>query len=516
MTALQMTVLRMTALRNRAGHRSRTGIRHAHPGDSRNASLAVSRSNSPDRSLVGRRSNRLLVMRRPGPPGRHGLQLIEVLVGTCIMAVVGIAVLTALTQSAKETQTISDFTLAFLISQKVVEETIESTYENSHADRALEALSGAKGAIKERGHPFFEAVEDSDPPYGRLIQPDLSVDSRDPNLFRLYREYQMSLIVTDETIPELPGNPKLLENVTVKLDWPGLDPNRRSFDFPVTIAKPIIVPRPMPVVASDIAGLDRLIKEALYPSFPGTDLTAAVNAAGGQLTVVRDLGTVLVVLSSAQDQLNELDDQIVDAQAAANAPSWPNLVRQAAARSLVARLHEKKATTILQALLYCREPAWRVSSSFQGSSLGTAPKPERASVYGLLTLGMRYPLSLGMAARAALDKYLWARSVLPALGPAPFWQFCLERKILELAKVTNLLQADRNVSFLASWINYLMEIYRNRNRFVQDYLERERVVCRDLDSIEANHAEMKKRLAEVIEAQKALTDLRARIATELP
>lgn len=442
------------------------------------------------------------------------MQLLEVLVAVAILGVVGLAVLGAYAQSAKEVRTTSDYTIAFLLSQKVVEESIQSTLENPHASAMLAELSEQPStAIKDGGTPYFNVLEDSVEPYGQLVsRKDLAVDQRDPGLYRLYRDYSLGVVAVDQPVMELPGTPSHLQKVTVALDWPG--PNgERSFDFPIAIPKAVVTPRSRPEITTDPDTLEAAIRKLLYARVAGPDLTSVVSTTGAQMTVVRDLGSICVVIDDMLDKLNQLDDQInVGLAELRTPPANPYLL--AALRVKVAKAYERRAALSWQALLFCREPAWRLASSLTRASLGTR-LPDRSLTFGLLSMGSRLMWEMRRSTGSALAMYSSARQPLPTFGVTPYWQFLLERKVLELSKLTVLMFEPGDVAFTRAWILAMERIYGNRNRFVQAYLEREKKLATTVDTLRAEYPELRDRTNEVTDVVRALDALRARVLREL-
>lgn len=442
------------------------------------------------------------------------MQLLEVLVAVAILGVVGLAVLGAYAQSAKEVQTTSDYTIAFLLSQKVAEESIQSTLENAHASKVLSDLTDEPStSIKNGGTPYFRVLEDSTEPYGLLhARKDLAVDERDPGLFRLYRDYSLSVVTVDQVVKELEGEPAHLQKVTVALDWPG--PNgERSFDFPIAVPKAIVTPRSSPEIATDPTKLDEAIRKLLYPRVPGPDLTSVVNRVGGRMTTVRTLGSICVVIDDILSTLIAVDQEINAGIAELRTPP-ENPYLLAAARVRVAKAYERRAALSWQALLFCREPAWQLASNMTGAALGN-PRPDRSLVFGLLSMATRLPVEMQRSTASALSMYSKARQPLPAFGITPFWQFLLERKVLELSKLTVLMFEPGDAAYTRAWIQAMERVYNNRNRFVESYLEREKKLAVSVDSLRREYPELRNRTTEVADVVRALEALRGRVLAQL-
>jgi prepilin-type N-terminal cleavage/methylation domain-containing protein len=442
---------------------------------------------------------------------RRGVSLLEVLVGMAILAVAGIAVIGALRQSAKEVDTTSDYTLALGLSQRLVEETLQSVLDNPHLESGSPYWGGARAQIKEGGHARFRAVEDTAPPYGRLeARTDLAVDPRDANLFRMYREFSLSLQTGDERVTELEGAPPHLLDVDITLDCPGVKDAQRTFMVPILLAKPQISPEHAPPVAQDLPGLDAAIRTAFFPASVATSLELAVSTAGADLSLVRDLGSIVVVLQTAAEDLAKLDRDIALRATATSA--LPPTPEKAVELMALGRLQEKRAALAWRSLLYCRAPAGRISSGFTRQQIGGAGGPSSLFISAVMRRAASLKSELELGCAAALSSYLGARRLTPAATMRPYRQLCLERKILELAKLRVLLADGRGIEFVASWVGYLERVYRGRNSSVEDFLALESAHARTVDALRQLHPVVATR----IEACVAATDHLRRLRDRLP
>jgi len=444
----------------------------------------------------------------------RGLSLVEVLVAVVIMAVLGLAVIGAHVQSAREVQTTSDYTLAFLLSQKLAEQILQSSTDSPHADVALLSLAGGLCPIREGKHPLFVGMEDIAAPEGRLeSRTDLSIREIDPGLERLYGNFSLALSTSGITVEDLPDKPAHLLGIALNLQWAGLKGNTRSFSFPITVVKSMIAPRSTPAAVGDDEELEEAIRQLLFSGLPGIDLTGAITEAQAQDTMVRNLGTIAVVINSTLDRLHDMDVQIVDAQLNLP-PEEASALEHALAHSKISRLQSRKAALAWQALLYMAEPAWRISTNFRKEDLGTMGPSRARLLNGLLSSGLTFDQIVKRETENCLRSMITARGRVPSLGTMPFWTLRLEQRILETGKLQALILQSTDIRFIADWIDYLAEIYRDRNVFVEDYVERERGFCSSLDSIELQLPEIAARVAQIEDCRRALVELRSRIHGE--
>lgn len=443
---------------------------------------------------------------------RRAFSLFEALVAAALLAVIGLAVIGALSQSAREARTTSDYSLALFMSQKVVEELIQETYENPHAGETLRALDGARVGVDSPFNPFFAALDDIAPPYGRIdVGPDLGVDARAPVMHRLYREFDLVTTASPAPVASLPGQPQILEELGVGYRWPGLKAEERRFDLPLTLVKPHVAPLAPPALVHDLPGMDVAIRSALYSTTPGNqDLTAFVAGFGGDLAAVRDVGAVVVVTSLAVSLGAVMGTHITTGEAALP----PGGADDPDARVAVARLYESRAAAAWQALLHARDPGGRMSTSLTAAQLGGSARVAPNALFLRLSEAIRLRATFDFDTARALEHYLAARRLLRPLVTRPYWQYTLDRKILELAKLRVMYAETDDVQFVNAWIDELLGLYRGRNRAVTAFLAREKAACTGLAGVQAMHPTIAARVADLKASETALRQLQARVQAE--
>jgi hypothetical protein len=466
---------------------------------------------------------------------RAGVSLIEVLVAAAILTAVGAAFLTALTHTAREMRATSDLSLSLFLAQKVVEDVIQAGHENAHASDALRELDGQRLPVTSLANPFFGVIEDVAAPYGKLVPGgDLGIDRRDPALHRHYGEFELTIRVSDRGVTALPGAPALLDEVRISYDSGGALAGSRSITLAIHVVKASIAPVPTPKIAQDLAGMDDAIRRVLYLNAPGSpDLVRFAAEAQADLAAVRDVGAIVVVSSYALSLMSALEAEIttlsaalpergaasggpvhVLADARATRSARPGGPGDAERHIAVAQLHERKAAAAWEALLYMRDPAARMSTSFRPPQLGRPAKVEPAFVLVSIAKARRLRAMFDHDTREALAHYTTARRLMMPLGARPFRQFVLERKVLELAKLAAMSGAG-DLTFASSWIDALLAQYTGRNRAITDFLGRERRACRRLDDVRALHPQIHARLSTIDIAGTALAQLQRRVARNL-
>lgn len=444
---------------------------------------------------------------------RKGLSLVEALVGLAILAVVGLAVLGALSSSAREMKTTSEYSLSLFIIQKVAEELVQGGYENPRADQALEELAGNRLDLENPLNPYFATVEDSVADFGVMeTGRDVAVEPTTGPLHRLYRDFNLTLTTSDSAVGPGPGDPEIIKLVNIQYDWPGIQQNPRDLSFPLILAKSCIQPMAPPPITEDAANLEPLITRAVYPRAPaGSVLSTLVGSTGASLPAVKDLGTVMVVTYLAYRDMSTMQQGIdaIAAQQAASSPPDPELDIR------MGREHERKAALAWQSLYHCRDPARRLSTAFTAGDLGDLSLVEPVVVHSdvsratLLEQWFEFELSL------ALRCYVTARSRMASLSPRPYRLLMLERKILELAELQAMAAGSPDVAFVGSWSDSMLDIYVGRNRAMADFFARERSHAGSLQQIRDAHPEIRDRLEDTELGRQALQQLQTRVTTEL-
>ena len=439
---------------------------------------------------------------------RRGVSLLEILVGMTILSVAGIAVVAALRQSAQEVDTTSDYTLALGLAQRLVDESLQASLDNPHLSATSAHWGSGRQLIRDGGHPRFAALEDTAAPWGRLdAGPDVAVDARAENLFRLYRDFGLTLAPKDATVPDAPGAPPGLLDISITLDCPGVK-DARTFTTPFLLARPQVAPEHAPPVAQDRPGLDDAIRRAFYPDTTGGTLERAVGTADADLALVRDLGAIVVVLRTASDGLDALDRDIANAKTALAKPgAAPGFADWMA----LARLQEKRSALAWRSLLYCRQPAARIASGFTRAQLGGARAPATAVISGVLRRAASLFGELQTGSDDLLSSYLAARRLNGNASTRPFHQLTLERKILEIAQLSTLLSGGQDLPFVLAWVRYLQRLYRGRNRAVEESLSIEETGAASMDALKELVPVVASRVSQCDAATGDLARLRERL-----
>lgn len=412
---------------------------------------------------------------------REGLSLLEVLVAMAILSTVVIAVAGAVSQSARDVKRTSDHTLSLFLGEKVAEEILQEANENPRYGEHLAELGDRPRRIQNPlDLPFFGAIEDVKLPLGRLetgVDPGIDAAPR----FEHYRRFELGIHLDRAKSSERGSRDPGVHEVELAWYWPGPGKKPRTSSLFLRLARQDVAPPAIPSIAQDQDGLDEEIRRLLFPLAVRPGLRGAVSQAGGVHSVVRDLGTIGVIVDHTFREVSCIQE------GSAPSPSTCPAVTEAE----VASRFERMAALEWQSLVFLEGPASRLSPAFSPALLGKACLPAtRQEIESLVGRAVELGPRFEYHSRLAWHHYLQARRVLPLPAARPYWQLTLERKILDLAKLQVLLlrRAD-DLTFLTDLVEGLLRYYRGRNRAMVDFLEREIVHCGSLQALEAAHRE---------------------------
>lgn len=447
---------------------------------------------------------------------RSAFSFIEIMVAVAILAIVGLAVMTAMTGSAREVKTTGEYSLSMFLSQKIVEDLIQSSHENVHYEAALADIGPSPFDVANSVNPYFAALEDSRTPYGKL-EPgqDLGVEDADATLFRLYKDFRLSLSSTDDLLPPArPGGPQAhVRSARMNFMWPGLKGVDRDYEFPITLSRPQPRVEPTPTIAQDLPGMDDAIRAAIYTDETGV-LSTVCSSVGATLSVVRDIGAVMTLTDYAESEADKLRAKIDPLEAALPGVAGdPNA--EAELRLQIAGLYERRAAVQWYVLCYLRDPAARQETAFKKGDLGNASKYAATGVSGGVSEAEDLFKRVGDDVVRATHHFMMAREKMGVEAPRQFRRMMLERKILELVKLKMLIDQSPDTTYLRSWLDYLLTLHTGRTRsFTQD-LTYERANAASLAALEAAHPEIKQRCESVRTATASLERLATLVNEEL-
>lgn len=444
---------------------------------------------------------------------RRAFSFVEIVVAVAVLALVAIGVMTALSGSAREVKTTSEYSLSLFLSQKIVEDLLQTSHENPHFEEALAEIDGQRVPVERSLHPYFAGLEDTRAPFG-ILQPgaDLAVEPADAPLYKLYREFNLTLASAEESVPA--AAPPNARTVRLLYDWPGLKGTDREFRIPMTVAKAAPRQEPTPLPALDTRAMDEAICKGLYPKKSG-ELSTVVSQVRGKLVVVRDIGEIIELGAYAESERDKLKQQI-EALEAALAPGTPEPPANAEIRVALGRLYERRAAVAWQTLLYLKDRAGRNETSFDDVDLGKKKDDYdpyyvvgRVAESADLLEGFKYDLAW------STHQYARARGLMDAWAMRSFRRMAIERKVLELLKFKILVEQSPDLSYLQSWLDNLLLVHTGRVRSFADYLVRERSRARTLRDIELAHPVLVARVSDAQAAVGSLRALEARVKREL-
>lgn len=439
---------------------------------------------------------------------RRGMSILEALVGMVILGVSGTAVVAALRQSAREVDTTSDATLAMGLSQRLLEESLQGMQDNPHLGPGAPWWGTGKAPIRERGHVRFQGLEDTVAPWGRIEgDRDLAIDGRDPSLFRLYRDFDLDLSVRDQAPAPGSSAPSHLLDVSIQFECPGPKSTPRTFKVPFLLARAQIAPEQAPPVAQDLPGLDEAIRKAFYPSASLTSLPAVVSSLNADLVIVRDLGSIVVVLQSCAEGTAAMDRELTRRLGPGGV-----LPTGAVELAQLASLRERRTALAWRTLLYCREPASRLSVGFSRAQIGGLSGPATPFLSAVLRRALTLTTEIEQGCALVLADYLALRRTMPTTPVRAFRQLCVERKVLEMSKLRALISGGRELDFVREWIGTMGAYYKGRNGSVEAFLEREAAGAVSIERLRELHPVE----AERVSACEAATDHVVRLRDRLP
>jgi hypothetical protein len=440
---------------------------------------------------------------------RAGIVLLEALVAAGILAVIGLAVLGALTSSAKEVKTTSEYSLALFLSQKIAEDVVQSANEDFHFEEELLSINGSRIGVASSAHPYFAALEDSNGTLG-LLEPgtDLSVTPIDPSLFRLYREYGLTINSSNGAIPNVPGSPQALCNVELHYDWPKDRNGDRDFRFPLVVPRAIIAQPGSPALAQDIPGLHAAVATTLYPTVSGS-LPAVVTAVGGNLPIVQDIGSIVVLMGSQSDQESAASTVLTTLELQVPS-SPPNPSQDAEVEIIIGKLYERQAALIWQTLLYLKDPAVRNATTLTATDLGNKSKYSPLEVTGKIcqSAGLWRAFTVDLA--CAINAYTRARGFMNGPTLRYYRRMMLDRKIVELLELKALTDQSPDLTYLQGYLTFLLDFYSGHVRSFTDYVVREQPNVASLSQLQLAYPDIVARIGAANTAASALKQLAQR------
>lgn len=424
---------------------------------------------------------------------KRGFSILEVLAAAVILGVLGLAVMTTIRGSARELRVTSEHTLSLFLLQKVSDEMNAGINENPFLDLDLQAASGERLPIKDGGSAHFQALEDTAPPWGR-IEPgrDLAISAGEDTLFRLYGDYKLTRIAFPGTLAATaPGTAPGILDTTIVFDWPGVHPGTLDAKVKMELALPRIPAQPSPALDMDPGERDEKVERALFGSDGG--LAGAASAAGVDTESARVLGTLLIALDRARQELSPTGAPTATAPDTGD-PADPLLA--------AARAEERKASLAWQALLAVRDPA----QSLAASPVPLKPPLDAYKVQFLIRRASIFKQEIEYHLALAIRGYVQAAGTL-AGGPRRYRALITERKVLELAKLAMLITPARDGGFANAWIKYMEDRYRGRNPAMESYLTRQKAMVGSSAALSAGMPVAVDRLQQATDAQTALVTL---------
>lgn len=421
------------------------------------------------------------------------LSLIEVIVGMSIFTVVGLAVLGAIQQSAREIRTTSDHTIAMLLTQKVVDELLQDNLDSPFFADELAMITSRSGPLRDL-YPFFHVIEDSAAPYGRLDSTsDLGIDPGDPDLYRLYGKVELA--IRQEELPLAGTSAARVQKIEVMLKWPGFDGKLRESKQELNLLMPP-ANRPASISEMSIDDLDGMIRTAFYPGASGS-LDSLASANGSDLDTVRRIGRVVVLMREANRILREPEPTTAD-------PSDPSIQWIEKAKH-----EERKAFLMFQAVLAIQGPAASlVAESFGPGSINIpSPVISESYVAAQLRSAKQYMAAIDRSLALSVSHYVQAWTELQNRGIRAYRRLAIEKKVLDISFLRAFFSETPDLTFAHAWLDMMEEQYRSRSWILENYVARKKGHSGTASQLATSYQSMATTVGQARTAEEAITNL---------
>lgn len=412
---------------------------------------------------------------------RSGLGLIDVVVAAMVLGLAIIPILGLFSTSGRQARQTSDYGLAMALSEKVAEELRLANWENVHFVDQVESDPSlcTETPIVDGLSPFFAAIEDRNPPFGRIentVDPGIS-----PTFGSLYRQVATFRFgITAQAGPRAPGDPL---DLTLEMSW--LDPEQRRQRSPLEVRLARFRPStPQPPAIEDRKRADEQIRDILYPGQGSRTLADVVSTAGGDVDTIRNLGDAVLIAQNFTGSRSKFSSQVQSAERSIAAASVPtDKVRTVLS---LARFYERRCSAALYALCYLASPLESLAASFDASSLGTT-RPDAARTVPLFLGVSDLISSFDFTLTRTRDLYLTAcgKPLGQALRPRVWTRVLL--KIVELEKLKVLTAGPADTSLLRRLLTDLEQFCAGRNANFAWYARQEKVICQDTATLERSY-----------------------------
>jgi len=415
------------------------------------------------------------------PRGRRGLGLVEVMIAVTILLLAVVPMVELFATAGRQTRQTSNYGLSIALEEKVAEELRLASWENVYALDELERSSdlGVAKPVTGGRSRFFEAIEDEQPPLGRL-QPgiDPAIEQGCRPLFDELKTFEFRL---DGRQRGAPGGGTVLD-LTLRTRW--LDFQGRQHDLVLQTAVGRFGPPPDDELPGDRGSLDQRIREVLYPDRTGRTLAQVVEEVGGELSTVRLLGDVVVVAehlvgtaSSVELTVGRLREQA----ATAGNPGEAALLTVALARKL-----EGLVVCQISSMARLAPVLAVLATTFSPSQLGRPPVPLSSYQWAVMVSAW---LPSTFASRLGEAQKEYARVCEGALGKAlpPRVRTRALLKLLELCKLQVLTCGPHDPVYVSRLAQYLRETHQDRNPNFAALAEAEMLMATTFDHLAATY-----------------------------
>jgi hypothetical protein len=407
------------------------------------------------------------------------VSIVEVLMAFLVLGLTILPVIGLFSGAGREAQHTADHTSSLALSAKVAEELRLAAWENPHffADMRDDPDFGGTQSIVNGSSPFFAAIEDSAPPYGRLrAGVDAGIAPSSGTLFRELSSHDLRVQARGDLPPA--GRPVDIE---IEMAWMDMRGKRQTSSFDAVLPRLAQAP-----VASSAPGVreraDELIARTLFPGSTGS-LTALAGQRGADLQVVRDVGDLVVIGLGIEETEARYQADLKVIEQEAGTASGPQRARMTA---LLSRRLEMRASSRFAAIEYLAPAVARLAAGFQLARLGTPAPPQEAYIEGV-RLAAYLPMDFDWDACDSItvcrNALQLPADVLPLRGRTK-----LLMRMVRLAQLLALTVGPEDLGHVHEMLRALQALQEGRNANMESWARHELNRSRTAAALRASYA----------------------------
>lgn len=414
---------------------------------------------------------------------RSGVSLVEMALAALVLGLALLPVLSMFSSAGRQARQTSDYGQALALAEKAGEDMRLAHWENSHYPGQLQEdpFLRSPSPVIDGVVPFFMAIEDLAPPFGRLRPPD------DPGISKAFpvlrRQIERFRMRCEPRIRALPAGGAVLD-VPIELEWSDFRGSASRLTQAVVLALPAVnASVPAPALEEDRTSIDAAIRDLMIPFARGRRLDDLIRAASGPPEMSRALGGIVVLARRLTARRPAYVRGVETLARAIGTETDPQRVLRSALA--LARFAEVEAAVHLESLVHLRDAAGVLARAVEG---GTSPALAAGPLLDALATVELLRLHFESLLRQARSTYvLVARPPLVNLLPGrPRIRLLI--KIIELHKLEVLLVDRPDLSSLRAMLENLKTEQEGRVTNVHAWATYElSTVCRDITSLREHY-----------------------------